>query len=221
MSGKQMRNSLESKTLCSNSLSLREELQILYKSLQTKNNELIELERNILERDKIISDLRKVNANKEKSFSLNIEKERYVKKIDRGERSDSLLTRNEQTETIKELSEKVIRQSSNLSYLQRSLESKEKQIVELQNEIDKFRHIVRPITERIYKNAKCNECECLKEWNNCVDGIGDWSPGVESTRILPVSEPRIKRQAISAEPLSSLVKLDEDDGLIRIPKSSL
>lgn len=222
MSGKIMKNSIETISTNSVSLTLREELQTLYKSLQTKNNELIEMEKKILERDKTINDLRKVNAtNKEKPFSTKIEIERSDKKHEnRGERSDSSLSRNEHSETIKELNEKIIRQSCHLSYLQRSLESKENQITELQNEIDKFRHIVRPITQQIYKSGKCNKCDCMNEFSNCIGGIGDWSPGVESTRVLPVSEPRIKRQAISAEPLSSLVKLDEDD-LIRIPKSSL
>lgn len=221
MSGKTMKNSIEPKSTNTNNLSLREELQTLYKSLQTKNNDLIEMEKKILERDKTINDLRKVNANKEKPFSSKIEIERTVKKNEnRGERSDSSLSRNEHSETVKELNEKIIRQSCHLSYLQRSLESKENQITELQNEIDKFRHIVRPITQKIYKSGKCTNCDCMDEFSNCIGGIGDWSPGIESTRILPVSEPRIKRQAISAEPLSSLVKLDEDD-LIRIPKSSL
>lgn len=223
MSGRALNKSFETKPTNSNSLSLREELQTLYKSLQTKNNELIEMENKIMERDKTITDLRKVNKARDKSFSSKIETERTSKNVIRSERSDSSpsAAQTEHLEAIKELNDKIIRQSCHLSYLQRSLEAKEQQINELQNEIDKFRHIVRPITQRIYSRGKCEKCECIDEWNDCIGGIGDWSPGVESTRILPVTEPRIKRQAISAEPLSSLVKLDEDDGLIRIPKSSL
>lgn len=224
MSGRALKKSFVTKPTNSISLSVREELQTLYKSLQTKNNELIEMENKIMERDKTITDLRKVNEAKEKPFSSKIETERTSKKnVIRSDRSDSSpsVAQTEHLEAIEELNEKIIRQSCHLSYLQRSLEAKEQQITELQNEIDKFRHIVRPITQRIYSRGKCEKCECIDEWNDCIGGIGDWSPGVESTRILPVTEPRIKRQAISAEPLSSLVELDGDDGLIRIPKSSL
>ena len=144
------------------------------------------------------------------------------------ERSDSSLptqaTSNveqihEQNETIKELNEKVLRFSRNLNAMQRQLESREARIVELQTEIDKFRQIVRPITQAMVGQQK--KCGCLEEWNDCISGIGDWSPGIESTRVLPVAEPRMKRQAISAEPLSALAQISEEDGLVRIPKSSL
>lgn len=46
-----------------------------------------------------------------------------------------------------------------------------------------------------------------------------YNPGVENTRVISVQEPRIKRQAISAAPLSSLVEMQGD--LIKIPKTSL
>lgn len=249
-------------------LSLREELQLLYKSLQNKNDELISLERIILERDTTINGLTKEcqrlmssgNSNNNsghikktsssgaaggnsaqrvqrnsgnsapaiaKSFSSNIESDRMAKQNEIAiERSDSSLIANtsnaemirEQNESIKELNEKVIRLTRNLNYMQRNVTSKEEKIVELQNEIDKFRQIIRPLTQKVLERRKC---DCLDEWNDHISGIGDWSPGVESTRVLAVSEPRIKRQAISAEPLSAMVKLSEEDGLIRIPKSSL
>jgi hypothetical protein len=51
---------------------------------------------------------------------------------------------------------------------------------------------------------------------NCVT---DWGPGVENTRIITMSEPRLKRTAISAEPLSSMAGMEGD--LIKIPKSSV
>lgn len=232
-------------------LSLREELQLLYKSLQHKNDELIALERIILERDTTINGLTKecqrvksggggIQTMKRnsggggggmtampKSFSSNIESDRMAKQSEiASERSDSSLIPKtsdvqlirEQNETIKELNEKVLRLSRNLNLVQRNLESKDERIIELQTEIDKFRQIVRPITQAMVGQRKCN---CMEEWNNCLSGIGDWSPGIESTRILPVNEPRIKRQAISAEPLSALAQISEEDGLVRIPKSSL
>lgn len=225
-------------------LSLREELQLLYKSLQHKNEELIALERIILERDTTINGLNKLvtagggsqmtkrnsgsNTTASKSFSSNIESDRMAKQNEiASERSDSSSVQKtsdielirEQNETIKELNEKVLRLSRNLNIVQRNLEAREERIVELQTEIDKFRQIVRPITQAMVGQQR--KCNCMDEFNDCISGIGDWSPGIESTRVLPVSEPRIKRQAISAEPLSALAQISDEDGLVRIPKSSL
>lgn len=236
-------------------LYLREEMQLLYKSLQHKNEELIGLERIILERDTSINGLTKEcqrlasrglsgtsvadsvkrsssSSTTTKSFSSNIERDRLAKQNEiASERSDSSITVKtssdaelirEQNETIKELNEKVIRLTRNMNYVQRDAQSKDERITELQNEIDKFKAIVRPITQAmIERNISDKKCDCMDEWNNCISGIGDWSPGLESTRVLPVSEPRIKRQAISAEPLSALAQVSEEDGLVRIPKSSL
>lgn len=237
-------------------LSLREELQLLYKSLQHKNEELIVLERIILERDTTINGLnkecqrlssgggggdggvtvsQKVKRNSgassantaSKLFSLNIESDRMAKQseiaTERSDASSTVKTSDvelirEQNETIKELNEKVLRLTRNLNLIQRNLQSREDRIVELQTEIDKFRQIVQPITKAMVEKRSC---DCMDEWSNCISGIGDWSPGIESTRVLPVSEPRIKRQAISAEPLSALAQISEEDGLVRIPKSSL
>ncbi|XP_031619274.1 cGMP-dependent protein kinase, isozyme 2 forms cD4/T1/T3A/T3B isoform X3 [Contarinia nasturtii] len=228
-------------------LSLREELQLLYKSLQHKNDELIALERIILERDTTINGLNKEcqrlmsggtggssptakrnSGNAPKSFSSNIETDRMAKQSEiASERSDaSPLAKTsdvelirEQNETIKELNEKVLRLSRNMNIVQRNLEGREERILELQMEIDKFRQVVRPITQAMV--GQKNKCNCMEEWNDCISGIGDWSPGIESTRVLPVAEPRMKRQAISAEPLSALAQISEEDGLVRIPKSSL
>lgn len=238
-----VKNPRQSKREDATVLSLREELQLLYKSLQHKNDELIALERIILERDTTINGLnkecqrlgsggvgaaRRNSANAPKSFSSNIETDRMAKQSEiASERSDASSTVKtsdvelirEQNETIKELNEKILRLSRNLNIVQKNLEAREDRIFELQMEIDKFRQVVRPITQAMVgQQGKCN---CMEEWNNCISGIGDWSPGIESTRVLPVSEPRIKRQAISAEPLSALAQISEEDGLVRIPKSSL
>lgn len=220
--------------------SLRDEIQQLYKALQNKNEELITMEKAIVERD--MMSIGRKNSQRQIgdsvtaasadanvcSFSSNIECDRMAKQSAIAcERSDSSLqdehannmeTIREQNETIKELSEKVIRLSRHLSYVQRNLQAKEEQIIEYQNEIDKFRQIVRPLTQKMFSRKKCS---CADEWNDCISGIGDWSPGLESTRVLAVAEPRMKRQAISAEPLAAMVRLSQEDGLIRIPKSSL
>lgn len=227
------------KPLETSTVTLREEIQQLYKSLQNKNEELIALEKAIVQRDmttvskkesqRHIDDDGSATAGANvQSFSSNIERDRMAKQSAIAcERSDSSLravhannleTIREQNETIKELNDKVIRLSRHLNYVQRNLQAKEEQIVELQNEIDKFRQIVRPLTQKMFTRKKCS---CADDWNNCISGIGDWSPGIESTRVLSVAEPRMKRQAISAEPLSSMVRVSQEDGLIRIPKSSL
>lgn len=243
-------------------LSLREELQTMYKSLQHKNDELIALERIILERDTTINGLAKERqrvmsggggANlsgkrnsggggdgggghstaSPKSFSSNIERDRMAKQSEiASERSDSSFSSQkttsdaelirEKNETIKELNEKVLRLSRNLNLVHRNLQDRENRVAELQVEIDKFRQIVRPITQAMVAGKQQQRtCNCMEEWNNCISGIGDWSPGVESTRVLSVNEPRMKRQAISAEPLSQMADINELDGLVRIPKSSL
>lgn len=51
------------------------------------------------------------------------------------------------------------------------------------------------------------------------ESFDDWSPGVENTRVFTLAEPRIKRQAISAEPLSAMAGIEGE--LIKIPKSQL
>lgn len=52
-----------------------------------------------------------------------------------------------------------------------------------------------------------------------TDAKEDWGPGVESTRVITLTEPRMKRQAISAEPLSMLAGMEGD--LLKIPKSTM
>ncbi|CAH0564053.1 unnamed protein product [Brassicogethes aeneus] len=75
--------------------------------------------------------------------------------------------------------------------LERQIEDKDALIRHLQNEIDKFRQVVKPITQKIITKQ--------------IDLGGEFwpGPGVENTRVLQLAEPRIKRQAISAEPLNS------------------
>lgn len=237
MSEIKLKNPSREKPQDASVVTLRDEIQQLYKSLQNKNEELVTLEKAIVQRDMTISkkeSLRQIGGDVSatsadiQSFSSNIECDRMAKQNAIAcERSDSSLraghannmeTIREQNETIKELNEKVIRLARHLNYVQRHLQAKEELIVELQNEIDKFRQIVRPITQKMFTRKKCS---CADEWNDCISGIGDWSPGIESTRVLSVVEPRMKRQAISAEPLSSMVRISQEDGLIRIPKSSL
>lgn len=247
MSDVQSRQSQQSNRSDSVILSLREELQVLYKSLQIKNEELIVFEKTILERETQINNLQKIcrrladglDGSDKHLFLASIEADKLAKQNEiASERSDSTATSDqndpvdssqhvellaklrEQEETITELNEKVLRLTRHLNYVQRNSQTKDERITELQNEIDKFRQIVRPITQAMLKRQSQKQCDCMSEWSDCISGIGDWSPGVEHTRVLSVKEPRMKRQAISAEPLSQMARLSQDT-LIKIPKSSL
>lgn len=203
------------KTLDETILNLRCELRTLYESLSEKNNHLMILERDVRERDSSIKFLRNefhklrehqcldqkidIRNDDEQSDDIVSEKPESISELQKalGER-DSL---------IKELSEKIIRLSHDLTYVQRKSFAKDDKIIELQNEIDKFRQVVRPLTQAIMERKRSDS---FVEWN---------SPGVESTRIIPLSEGRIKRQAISAEPLSNMAGMDGE--LVKVPKSSL
>lgn len=93
-----------------------------------------------------------------------------------------------------------------IARLQQECHTKDALVVELQNEIDKFRQVVRPLTQVFLQHHK-SECDDL----NC-------NIGMESTRVLPAEYRRIKRQGYSAEPLTDLV--EAEDKLMRIPKCS-
>lgn len=95
-----------------------------------------------------------------------------------------------------------------IARLQEECQTKDALVVELQNEIDKFRQVVKPLTQVFLQHHK-NDYDDL----NCAIGM-------ESTRVFPsTSEPkRIKRQGYSAEPLIDL--LEAEDKLMKIPKSA-
>lgn len=205
------------KTLDETILNLRCELRTLYESLSEKNNHLMLLERDVRERDSSIKFLRN-------EFHKLREQQCLDKKpnasTDDDQQSDDIVGEqpesiselkkalSERDSLIKELSEKIIRLSHDLTYVQRKSFAKDDKIIELQNEIDKFRQVVRPLTQAILERKRSDS---FVEWTS--------SPGVESTRVLPLSEGRIKRQAISAEPLSNMAGMDGE--LVKVPKSSL
>lgn len=95
-----------------------------------------------------------------------------------------------------------------IARLQEECHTKDALVVELQNEIDKFRQVVKPLTQVFLQHHK-TDCDDF----NCTIGM-------ESTRVIPsASEPkRIKRQGYSAEPLIDLV--EAEDKLMKIPKSA-
>ncbi|KAL1404363.1 hypothetical protein pipiens_005380 [Culex pipiens pipiens] len=205
-------------------LSLRRELREVYETLREKNEQLVDLEKDVRDRDISIRYLNN-EYRKLKEYYQSNKSDLSVPpnfKLNGGGKGDENGTGNledllqklqkevkEKDLQIRELNQKVIRLSNNLIYVQKESLSKDDRIDELQNEIDKFRQVVRPITKALIEK-RCSE-----------DTFDAWSPGVENTRVLPPvnAEPRMKRQAISAEPLSSLAGMQGD--LIKIPKTSL
>lgn len=109
-----------------------------------------------------------------------------------------------------EKTEELKRRDKIIALLENEIDEKDATIRYLKNEIDKFRQVVKPLTRQIIDSHKNGldeeECFVMK------------TPGVENTRILPLGEPRLKRTAISAEPLSALTQ-DHELKLVKIPKS--
>ncbi|XP_067624676.1 cGMP-dependent protein kinase, isozyme 2 forms cD4/T1/T3A/T3B isoform X4 [Eurosta solidaginis] len=100
---------------------------------------------------------------------------------------------------------------SSIARLQQECANRDQIVTELQNELDKFRQVVRPLTQVFLQHT----AEGFDAWRG-----GAALSGMESTRIVATGcEPRIKRQGYSAEPLSDLV--DADCVLPKIPKSEL
>lgn len=101
--------------------------------------------------------------------------------------------------------EELKRKEETIELLKQEVEEKQAQITHLKNEIDKFRQVIRPITRKIISKEICLRDDY---WPG---------PGMENTRVISVREPRMKRQAISAEPLMN----DEDVmQIMKIPKTS-
>lgn len=90
---------------------------------------------------------------------------------------------------LNDTTEELKKREETIMLLERELDDKDALIRHLQNEIDKFRQVVRPITQKII----------TKQIN--LD-LGDVLH-VEDAVAVTVNEPRTKRQAISAEPLNT------------------
>lgn len=114
------------------------------------------------------------------------------------QREQSTMPTSADTETVQALkkllgdkNEELKLKEETIMLLERELDDKDTLIRHLQNEIDKFRQVVKPITQKIL----------TKQIN--LDEAALTESGFESPPALAVNEPRIKRQAISAEPLNS------------------
>lgn len=120
---------------------------------------------------------------------------------------------NDRTEELKRRDEMIL-------LLERELDEKDSLIRHLRNEIDKFRQVVRPLTQQIItqqRSSTTNNNNVLSVQDEFWLGTGCLITGVENTRVVAVSEPRIKRQAISAEPLSQIQNGELQ--IVKIPKS--
>lgn len=109
-----------------------------------------------------------------------------------------------------EKTEELKRRDKIIALLENEIDERDTTIRYLKNEIDKFRQVVKPLTKQIIGNRRSpereEECFVMK------------APGMENTRVLPLGEPRLKRTAISAEPLSALTQ-DHEMKLVKIPKT--
>lgn len=105
-----------------------------------------------------------------------------------------------------EKTEELKRRDKIIALLENEIDDKDATIRHLKNEIDKYRQVVKPLTKQILQRVDVEDDRSVK------------APGVENTRVLPLGEPRLKRTAISAEPLSSLSQ-DCEMRLVKIPKN--
>ncbi|XP_050549542.1 cGMP-dependent protein kinase, isozyme 2 forms cD4/T1/T3A/T3B isoform X3 [Spodoptera frugiperda] len=111
---------------------------------------------------------------------------------------------------VLEKTEELKRRDKIIALLENEIDEKDGTIRYLKNEIDKFRQVVKPLTRQLIDNRRNG----LESEEDCFVMK---TPGIENTRVYHVGEPRLKRTAISAEPLSSLAQGHEMK-LVKIPK---
>lgn len=150
-------------------LSLRRELREVYETLREKNEQLVQLEKDVRDRDISIRYLKnefkklkdyyqstKSDLNIPPNFNLN-----GNSKEESGSSLEDLLQKvqkecKEKDLQIRELNQKVIRLSNNLIYVQKESLSKDDRIDEFQNEIDKFRQVVSINLTRALEASSCH-----------------------------------------------------------------
>lgn len=178
---------------------LRKEVNSLYQLLKDKNEQLMEFEKLIRDHEITISmlqsDLKNLKDSKKNGSSRGLDIDRQTG------------TNSSDDPVKRELNCKILRLSEELTTVQKDSMEKDYLIVDLKNEIDKFRQVVRPLTQAFLEQKKSDSL--------------DWNPGVESPRVFHFNgEQRIKRQGYSAEPLSQMPGSEVGE-LVKIPKSSL
>lgn len=176
---------------------MRKELQMLYESLREKNKQLLNLEEDIICRDSNIhlksKDLTDSNAPTcsmchKKVFIANDQKgksEAFKSQSENNSDGSVKLQKDlkDRECLIKELNRKIVRLSDNLIFVQKESLAKDDRIDELQQQMDKFRQVVRPFTKTAV-GQRNSEDYFLQ-------------PGVQNTRVTLSTEPsRLKRTAI-------------------------
>jgi chromosome segregation ATPase len=217
----------ERKSIEDTVISLRKELHVLYESLKDKNEQLLCLEKDVRDRDCSIifmkNEFKKLKESLSTAVCSNCLKKLHQQSSpqnqDQNNKTDNLssdqnnmaqlqIDLKERDDVIKELNKKIIRLSDNLIFVQKESLAKDDRIEDLHREIDKFRQVVRPFTKAVVEKHR-------------DDDFFDEHPGIENTRVILASNepPRLKRTAISAEPLSQMAGAQND--LVKIPKSSV
>ncbi len=127
-------------------VSLRQELQFLYESLQDKNQQIICLEKDLNDRDVTIKYLgvqcKKLTCSTSSESTLEV----FEDLIKEEEPEKILLSFQKELKSsevmINDMKKKIIRLSDSLIYVQKQSLSKDDKIEELQLRVDKFSHVV-------------------------------------------------------------------------------
>lgn len=209
---------------------LRCELRHLYESLAEKNELLLQRERDIRDRDASVRFLRtefermrvrqqdNTNVNQKPPTPTDCDRNAATTAaappadLDAGQLRDRLAERDA---TVKELSAKCLRLSHDLAYVQRSSLAKDERMREMQTEMDKFRQILRPLTQamlasngRDSQTSRHVSTDSMDEWRTPLLGGGGEAA-------------RVKRLAISAEPITMKAMKERGVAAQAVPKSSL
>lgn len=114
---------------------------------------------------------------------------------------------------LMEKTEELKRRDQTIASLERDLDSRDATIRYLKIELDKYKHVVQPLTQRMIIKKKSGDDDEDYLTINCK------SNGVENSRVLSVKEPKMKRTAISAEPLSAMCQSMDDLLIDKVEKS--
>ncbi|XP_077284412.1 uncharacterized protein LOC143909962 [Arctopsyche grandis] len=116
---------------------------------------------------------------------------------------------------LMEKTEELRKRDQTIAILERDLDNRDSTIRYLKIELDKYKQVVRPLTQRIAKKKAGDD---FSEDDDCLM-MKCRSNGVENTRVLRVHEPKMKRTAISAEPLSSICQSMDDLKIDKVEKT--
>lgn len=225
---------------------LRCELRHLYESLTEKNELLLQRERDIRDRDASVRFLRtefeRMRAKQQKQDNTHVNQNRPQEReidekkpvgnatelatdvaavahgLDAIELRDKIAERDA---SVQELSAKCLRLTHDLAYVQRSSLAKDERIREMQTEMDKFRQILRPLTQAMLGNNGKDIGGCGGYGRNVsTDSMDEWrTPLLGGSGGGGGEAARVKRLAISAEPIT--MKAMKERGVATVPKSSL